>query len=138
MERKYKPTSLYLIKTIGLTVATLAGFVFIYTFYSLFTAGLNKIAIIIINVFFLIFFLIAILFIILNLLKGKPSIITGEDYIKLNYRKFLLSDIKEFRKSKGGSEPLIVMMNNDSHTLELSWFKKEDQKEIIEFLEHNL
>ncbi|NQY06342.1 MAG: hypothetical protein HRT68_09200 [Flavobacteriaceae bacterium] len=134
MEKSFKPNNLYLLKTIGLVLATLAGFTFIYTFYSLMTANLHRIVVILINIFFGILFLIAILFIILNILRGKPTLSISEEYIKIKYRKILFSDIKEYRPSKGGSEPEIITKDNQSFTLELSWFTKSDRKEIEDHL----
>lgn len=134
MEKSYKPTQLYFLKTIGLTTATIAAFVFFYFFYSLFTISLPKIAIIVINILFGIFLLIALLFIVLNILKGKPTLHLAEDYIKIKYKKIPFEEIKAYRKSKGGSEPEIVTTDNKTYILELSWFTKKDKAEIEAYL----
>ena len=134
MNKSYKPTQLYYLKTIGLVVATLAAFVFFYFFYSLFTLSLPKAAIIIINIFFGLFLIIALLFIVLNILKGKPTLVLTDAYIKIKYKKILFENIKAYRRAKGGSEPEIVTKDNTNHILELSWFTKKDRVEIETYL----
>ena len=134
MEKSYKPTQLYFLKTIGLTVATIAAFVFFYFFYSLFTISLPKVAIVVINILFGIFLLIALLFIVLNILKGKPTLHLTEEYIKIKYKKIPFENIKAYHKAKGGSEPEILTKDNKNYILELSWFTKKDRKEIEAYL----
>lgn len=133
MEKLYKPVQLYLLKTLGLSGAVIGGFVFIYFFYALLTSNLPLILIIIINVIFGIFCLIAILFIILNLLNGKPTIKISEEYIQLKSIRIPFKNILEYKKAKGGSEPEIVTEDR-TYILELSWFKKKDRKEIEEVI----
>jgi hypothetical protein len=138
MEKSFRPIQLYALKTFGLAFATIAAFVFIYLLYSLVTLSLPVYIAVIIHVLFGILLLVALLFIVLNFLRGKPTISISETFLKYKYRKILFENIKTYKPARGGSEPEIITKDEQSFTLELSWFKKSDRLEIDQHIKDHV
>ncbi|MEW7289119.1 hypothetical protein [Aquimarina sp. 2304DJ70-9] len=116
--KTFKPTSLYIIKILGLIIGTSIS-IFGITFF----IGISIMA-------SLLILLIVLIFIYTILKSNKPAIQLSNTNININEVNIEYDQIESFHSSKGASEPYIISKSGEKIDLELSWFKKKDQAEI--------
>lgn len=141
-EKKYYSQADYFLKAI-LVIVVIGVTFFIITQFSDAIAQeisikLRKNLVIIEYVMNGVFGIIAFGSILLILLRGKPAITLNYKTLRTNRFKKDFADIKSYHPGRGGSEPYVISHDGKQYDLELSWFSKNDRKEIETFIQERM
>ena len=134
MIKEYKAANLYYLKMI----ITMIIIVLVCALYFLVFSSLLRFGRITDFIFGIVFGGIAAFVIYVIIISNKPVVRFENEALIYRYKKISFSDIADFQKSKGGSEPYIITHEGKRIDLELSWLKKQDREEIEHFLQSQL
>lgn len=133
MQKTYKATYLYIIKAVMLFMAMITAFLAFN--FGLMLLNLSPWVFYAVNIVLSLFVL---LFLFMQLTAKAPMLTFDNDGFKYKRKNFSFSEIKQFKKASGGSEPELVLQDGTEVPLELSWFLKKDRKEIEALLEEKI
>jgi len=133
MQKTYKATYLYIIKAVMLFMAMITAFLAFN--FGLMLLNLSPWVFYAVNIVLSLFVL---LFLFMQLTAKAPMLTFDNDGFKYKRKNFSFSEIKQFKKASGGSEPELVLEDGTEVPLELSWFLKKDRKEIEALLEEKI
>lgn len=135
MQKTYKATYLYIIKTSAIFAAMITAFLAFNFGMLMLNVVVPMWAFIIVNIILSVFTL---LFLFMQLTAKAPMFIFYETGFKYKRKTIEFSEIAEFKKASGGSEPELVFKDGKEYPIELSWFLKNDRKEIEAILDKRI
>ena len=133
MQKTYKATYLYIIKAVMLFAAMITAFL-AFNFGLMFFNPPSWVFLIVNTILGL----FTLLFLFMQLTSKAPVFTFSESGFKYKRKTYNFSEIKQFKKASGGSEPELVLNNGTEVPLELSWFVKKGRKEIESILESKI
>ncbi|MFD0964364.1 hypothetical protein [Pseudofulvibacter geojedonensis] len=135
MQKTYKATYLYVIKTSAMFAAMITAFLAFNFGMMMLNVVIPTWVFIVVNIILSLF---ALLFLFMQLTAKAPVFVFHDTGFKYKRKTIEFSEVANFKKASGGSEPELVFKNGKEYPLELSWFLKKDRKEIEAILEERI